>query len=83
MDNRQEEIKQAAIECCGPEEEWQPDRMLFAMGAEWADKTILDKVCDWLGDNLYDYLYINRDFNEADYKGKELFNDLYKAMMED
>lgn len=45
-----------------------------------ADKTILDKVCDWLEDNIYNYLYINRDFNEADYKGKELFNDLRKAI---
>lgn len=45
---RKEEINQAAIECCGAEEEWQPDRMLFAMGAEWADKTIIDKACEWL-----------------------------------
>lgn len=46
----------------------------FKAGAEWADKT----VCEWLEDNIYDYLYINRDFNEADYK-HELIEDLRKA----
>ena len=53
----------------------------FMSGAEWADKTMLDKVCEWLEDNIYDYLYINRDFNEADYK-HELIEDLRKAMEE-
>ena len=47
----------------------------FQHGAEWADKTMLDKVCEWIEDNIYDYLYINRDFNEADYK-HELIEDL-------
>lgn len=51
----------------------------FLEGAEWADKTMIDKVCEWLEDNIYDYLYINRDFNEADYKN-ELIEDLRKAM---
>lgn len=42
-------------------------------------KELLDKVCEWIEDNIYDYLYINRDFNEADYKN-ELIEDLIKAM---
>lgn len=24
-------------------------------GAEWADRTMLEKACKWLEDNLYDY----------------------------
>lgn len=51
----------------------------FIAGAEWVDKTMIDRVCDWIEDNIYDYLYINRDFNEADYK-PELIEDLRKAM---
>jgi len=51
----------------------------FVNGAEWADETMIEKVCDWLEDNIYDYLYINRDFNEADYK-KDLIEDLKKSM---
>ena len=42
-------------------------------------KELLDKICEWIEDNIYDYLYINRDFNEADYKN-ELIEDLIKAM---
>ena len=51
----------------------------YIAGSEWADKTLLDKVCEWLEDNIYDYLYINRDFNEADYK-HEFIEDLRKAV---
>ena len=50
----------------------------FISGAKWADRTMINRVCEWLEDNIYDYLYINRDFNEADYK-HELIEDLRKA----
>ena len=53
----------------------------FVNGAEWADETLLGRVCDWIEDNIYDYLYINRDFNEADYK-HEFIEDLRKAVKE-
>ena len=41
----------------------------FKAGAEWADKT----VCEWLEDNIYDYLYINRDgtMSNEDWKKAE------------
>lgn len=42
-------------------------------------KELLDEICEWIEDNIYDYLYINRDFNEADYKN-ELIEDLKKSM---
>ena len=51
----------------------------FKAGAEWADKTMLDKVCEWVEDNIYDYLYIYQVFNVAEYK-HELIEDLRKAM---
>lgn len=39
----------------------------------------IEKVCEWLNDNLYEYLKINRDFNEPDYDSR-IFDDLRKAM---
>ena len=51
------------------------DEYSFNLGKE----EMLDEVCEWLEDNIYDYLYINRDFNEADYK-YEFIEDLRKAM---
>lgn len=29
---------------------------IFAKGAQWADKTMIDKACKWLFENVYDYL---------------------------
>lgn len=51
------------------------DKYSFNLGK----KVMLYEVCDWIEDNIYDYLYINRDFNEADYK-HEFIEDLRKAM---
>ena len=51
------------------------DEYSFNLGKE----EMLDKVCEWLEDNIYDYLYINRDFNEADYK-YGFIEDLRKTM---
>lgn len=31
--------------------------MLFIYGAEWADKTMLDRACEWLKENIYLYSY--------------------------
>lgn len=28
----------------------------FIEGAQWADKTMIDKVCDWLVDNARNYM---------------------------
>ena len=53
------------------------DEYSFNLGKE----AMLDEVCEWVEDNIYDYLYINRDFNEADYK-HEFIEDLRKAVKE-
>lgn len=42
---------------------------------------MLNDMLEWLGDNLYNYIKINRDFNVADYDSR-LFDDLRKAMEE-
>jgi hypothetical protein len=33
-----------------------PRRKAFIEGAEWADKTMIDKATQWLFENVYDYL---------------------------
>lgn len=30
----------------------------FEEGAKWADKTMIDKACEWLKRHLYDYDYV-------------------------
>ena len=34
----------------------------FILGAEWVDKTMIDKVCKWLKDNIEEYVY-GRDWD--------------------
>ena len=42
--SRDKEIQQASKEFCGPYE----DEKLFQRGARWADKTMIEKVEQWL-----------------------------------
>lgn len=49
----------------------------FTKGAEWADKTMIEKICIWLDDVDFDMEY----WNPVDGFCKEKFiNDLKKAM---
>lgn len=91
---REEQIQKAASmheSACLWSDNSTSNKESFIRGAKWSDehpfeeviltdrRFILDKVCEWLEDNIYDYLYINRNFNEADYK-HELIEDLRKAI---
>lgn len=53
--SRQEEIKAEALSVKGvPEDYSMIDcfRLGFQEGAKWADRTMLDKVCEWLKENV-------------------------------
>lgn len=51
--NRQEEIKKASYEYCDPFCNPQPTSDLaFRKGAQWADKTMIEKACKWLEENI-------------------------------
>lgn len=78
---RKEEIVQAAIDCCGAEKEWQPDRMIFIMGAEWADKTMIEKACEWLL-NHNDYQRVLDNGNGVRFDMTQCVTDFRKAMEE-
>ena len=53
---------------------------IFIQGAEWADKTMIEKVCEWLKLNAEDYVVTCYDKGELDSEG--LLMDFRKAMEE-
>ena len=46
----------------------------FVAGAKWADKTMLDKVCKWLKENIDDY------FTTGEGEFEEWFDSMYKDL---
>lgn len=62
--------------------EWNECYHHFKEGAEWADKTMIDKACEWIKQHLYDEVYLFRD-NEGTWVDTDLVvDDLKKAMNE-
>lgn len=54
---REEEIRQAAINhICDDTEQL---LVLFEEGAKWADKTMIDKACEWMKNTIDDDVFIN------------------------
>ena len=56
------------------------EREAFIEGAQWADKTMIDKACEWLKLNAEDYVVTCYDKGELDSEG--LLTDFRKAMEE-
>ena len=57
----------------------------FINGAVWSDVTILDKVCEWLDDNAFEYVQTETIGINDIYKGfdsERMIADLKKAMEE-
>lgn len=90
---RTEEIIKAADEASDEEEYldgWEKNRCweYFIQGAEWADKSMLEKAYKWLKENAPDYAEtygIHADGFKT-YKGYDinaLLEDFLKAMKED
>lgn len=54
----------------------------FVAGAEWADKTMLNKVCDFIKINAYKYGKVKFVDNKAtfDFRTDRLIEDLRKVM---
>ena len=70
--NREEQIRQVAAyedayrrKVAGKITRDHPDvsliEDLFITGAEWADKTIVDNICEWLNNNLTEENYLEFD----------------------
>ena len=56
----------------------------FEAGAEWADRTMIDKVCEFIRINAYKYGKVKFIDNGAtfDFRTNTFLNDLKKAMEE-
>ena len=52
----------------------------FIQGAEWADKTMIEKAYKWLKQNAKDYVVTCYD--EGELNDEDLLNDFKKAMEE-
>lgn len=50
----------------------------FEEGAEWADKTMIEKACDWIKANMPNYI----NFEEGFIYEVDMADDLRKAMEE-
>lgn len=72
---RKEEIEKEAFRVSYDGDEFQS----FIQGAEWADKTMIDKACEWLSDIDFDMEYWN--FEDGFFKEK-FIKDFKKAMEE-
>lgn len=55
----------------------------FITGAKWADKTMIDKACEWLKENIKDYLSCD-GYSDApgfkQYVSEDFYEDFKKAM---
>ena len=80
---RKEEINQAAHKYINSDVVSSGNEHLafgdFINGAEWADKTMLDKVCEWLG-NHNDYQRVNDNWSGVRFDMTQCVFDLRKAM---
>lgn len=86
---REEEIRQEMSKIAGTHPDWSKNdcmRMGFREGAKWADKTMIEKACEWLENELYEVMaepnhYYIYDVQSKSYNSLEvLINDFKKAM---
>lgn len=83
---RQEQIMKKVNEVCNdPYNDLKSTWDLCQMMAEWADKTMLDKICQWLDENMQDYancVYEGEELTDEARVSSNLMKDLRKAMEE-
>ena len=84
---RIEEISKAARKSADNHTEnvrdWAEHRIGFFAGAQWADRTMIEKACEWLEQHANDYadvLHENEDESYAFVCVEELISDLKKTM---
>lgn len=80
---RREEIEKASIcqyQVIGTIEEQKAFKNGFVKGAYWADTTMLNKVCDWLKENIW--VYINYEGCSGEELENDVIEDFRKAMEE-
>ena len=83
---RREEINQQAEEYRQPYRDGgyrlssKDVRDAFEEGAEWADKTMIEKACEWVEKHIFDFPWYDNE--HGDFSSKDVANALRKAMEE-
>lgn len=80
---RREEIEKAAMQVGGVHPDWDAlecFRVGYKEGAKWADKTMIDKACEWLKENIW--VYINYEGCSGEELENDVIEDFRKAMEE-
>jgi len=79
---REEEIKQEAYRryCNDQSVTFNIQCLCFESGAQWADKTMIDKACEWLEKHVEDFMPPTNSLH--DYNTCELIHFFKKAMKE-
>lgn len=84
--NREKEIIEAAnqrtMEIFGELDDFQDRTEGFIDGANWADKTMIDKVCEWLEDMDFEFEYHYSEDGFVFFDKEKFINDFRKAMEE-
>lgn len=76
---REEEIVQIADENYSGYSE---RRLGFIAGANWADKTMLDRAYEWLKENIDLYAYESSNTHYPEIKLTECFEEAFRQAME-
>ena len=81
MTRAEEIVKQAVKEQSElyQQPEW---RAGFIAGANWADKTMLDRACEWLKENIDLYAYESSNTHYPEIKLTECFEEAFRQAME-
>ena len=72
---RKEEITKKALEL-----DTTNDIATFVVAAQWADKTMIDKACEWVENHIFDFPWYDNE--HGDFSSKDVANALRKAMEE-
>ena len=78
---RRERIEQAAMQVGGVHPDWDAlecFRVGYKEGAQWADKTMIEKACEWIKANMLNYV----NFEEGFIYEVDMSDDFRKAMEE-
>lgn len=87
--SRKDRIIEEALSYSDCSEEWFDDKGYcgestpyddahnFVCGAEWADKTMIDKACDWLARNIANYVC-----SDGEIELQELIDDFRREIVE-
>lgn len=77
---REQEINLIA-DCAVPDDKYKEFKDGIIWGAKWADKTIIDKACEWLDKNITNYQSDMMGYIEYS-KINDIIQDFRKAMEE-